>query len=321
MSIPRVPYDPELRAALAWFKTELESEPLIPSTIESFRERFRTTNDPIEVSIGDLPVAWEDHVIPGPRGDIEITVLRPADPLPSAPGVYAIHGGGMILGSRFGDTENLIELVLEFGAVCVTVEYRLAPEHPHPAPLDDCYAGLLWMTEHARELGIDPERIILRGGSAGGGLAAACALRARDEGGPRVAGQMLICPMIDDRNDTVSARQYDGIGLWDRSYNRTGWDALLGDARGTDAVHPYAAPARATDLSDLPPAFIEVGAAEVFRDEDVAYATALWAAGTQAELHVWAGAFHGFSGVSPEVPVSRAAKAVRRSWVARIFGA
>jgi len=127
--------------------------------------------------------------------------------------------------------------------------------------------------------------------------------------------------MLDDRNDTVSSRQYDGVGAWDRHNNDTGWTALLGDARGTDAVSPYAAPARARDLSGLPPAYLDVGSAEVFRDEVTDYAARIWACGGRAELHVWAGGYHGFSEFSPEAEVSRAAVAARDSWLRRLLAA
>src|SRR5205823_2536521 len=150
-----------------------------------------------------------------------------------------------------------------------------------PTPIEDCYAGLVWTAAHAGELGIDPDRLMIAGGSAGGGLAAGCALLARDRKGPRLCAQMLVYPMIDDRDQTVSSQQIDGVGVWDRATNVMGWVALLGDRRGTDDVSIYAAPARATDLSGLPPAYIECGSAEVFRDEDVAYASAIWAAGGQ----------------------------------------
>ncbi|WP_343871236.1 alpha/beta hydrolase fold domain-containing protein, partial [Agromyces bracchium] len=147
------------------------------------------------------------------------------------------------------------------------------------------------------------------------------ALLARDRGGPALAGQMLICPMLDDRDQTISTRQIDGVGVWDRTSNLTGWNALLGERRGGDDVSPYAAPARATDHTGLPPAFIDCGSAEVFRDEDVAYATSLWAAGVQAELHVWPGGFHGFDMMAPHAAISKAAPEARTNWVARIFGA
>jgi acetyl esterase/lipase len=175
------------------------------------------------------------------------------------------------------------------------------------------------MSQNADRLGIDPARIVVSGASAGGGLTAAVSLIARDRGGPAIAGQLVGCPMIDDRNTTVSAWQYDGIGAWDRNNNDTGWDAALGADRGTDRVHPHQAPARASDLSGLPPAFLEVGSAEIFRDETIDYASRIWAAGGEAELHVWAGAYHGFSGFSPDAVVSRAAVDARDSWWRRVL--
>jgi acetyl esterase/lipase len=239
----------------------------------------------------------------------------------SGPGIYHAHGGGMIVGDRFTGIESLIGWIDRYDAVVVTVEYRLAPEFPDPYPVEDCYAGLVWTADHADELGIDLGRLIIAGGSAGGGLAAGTALLARDRSGPALAGQLLMCPMLDDRDNTVSTLQIDGVGVWDRGSNVTGWNALLGDRKGGEGVSIYAAPARASDLSGLPPAYIDCGSAEVFRDEDVAFASALWAAGVQAELHVWAGGFHAFEGFAPHAAVSQAALAARDSWVARILGA
>ena len=200
------------------------------------------------------------------------------------------------------------------------MDYRLAPEHPDPYPVEDCYATLLWTVEHAAELGVDPARIVVNGPSAGGGLAAGVALLARDRGGPPLLGQLLVSPMLDDRNETVSSHQIDGVGVWDRESNDTGWNALLGDRRGTDTVSIYAAPARATDLTGLPPAYLECGSAEVFRDEDVAYASSLWAAGVQAELHVWPGAFHASDQLAPDAALSREAVTARDAWMARLLG-
>lgn len=146
------------------------------------------------------------------------------------------------------------------------------------------------------------------------------ALLARDRNGPRAIGQVLMCPMLDDRNDTPSAHQMAGLGVWDRTSNETGWNALLGDARGTADVSPYAAPARAHDLSGLPPAFIDVGSAETFRDEDIAYASRIWHAGGIAELHVWPGGFHGFDGMVPRAALSQEARAARLRWLRRLLG-
>jgi acetyl esterase/lipase len=226
----------------------------------------------------------------------------------------------MILGDRFLGLPQILPWIVEHDSVAVTVEYRLAPEYPDPYPVEDCYAGLRWTAEHAEALGIAPGRLIIAGASAGGGLAAGTALLARDRKGPRLAGQVLIYPMLDDRDQTVSTAQIDGIGVWDRVSNLTGWTALLGDRRGTTDVSVYAAPARATDLSGLPPAFIDCGSAEVFRDEDVAYASALWEAGVQAELHVWPGGFHGFDVLASHTSLAQAMTATRNAWVARHIG-
>ncbi|HWH01516.1 MAG TPA: alpha/beta hydrolase fold domain-containing protein [Pilimelia sp.] len=316
-----MPYDPELEPGLAAFLELVEIVPLRADTIHTNRAHFATLVPPIEELVGDRPVEFTHHEVPGPAGapPVAVTVLRPRGGTLAAPGIYGIHGGGLILGTRFFGVAGLIEDVLRFGAVAATVEYRLAPEHPAPAAAEDCYAGLRWFAGHAAELGVDPARILVTGASAGGGLGAAVALMARDRGGPALCGQLLQCPMLDDRNETVSSLQYDGIGAWDRTNNDTAWNAALGPLRGTDRVSPYAAPARATDLSHLPPAYLDVGAAEVFRDETVDYASRIWATGGQAELHVWSGGYHGFAGFSAGAEVSRAAAAARLSWMRRIL--
>jgi acetyl esterase/lipase len=169
-------------------------------------------------------------------------------------------------------------------------------------------------------LDVDPERVIVAGGSAGGGLAAAVALLARERGGPALSAQMLLCPMLDDRNDTASSLQMAGVGVWDHQMNGIAWQALLGDAAGGPDVSPYAAPARATDLTGLPPAFIDVGSAETFRDEAVQYAVRLWRSGGRAELHVWPGGFHGFELSAPAAAVSKDARAAKARWLQRIVG-
>ncbi|MFV0433937.1 MAG: alpha/beta hydrolase [Leucobacter sp.] len=333
-----VPYDPQLEPGLAFFLDLVERIPLRAHTILENRAHFETVIPSMETQVDGRAVTWENRVIPGPAGaaDVEVTIVRPASGSGSgtaagtgsdsgaeadpAPGVLGIHGGGYVLGTRFFGTGELIDLAERYGVVGVAVEYRLAPEHPAPASAEDCYAALVWMSENAAELGIDPARIAVSGTSAGGGLAAAVSLMARDRGGPAIIGQLVNAPMIDDRNERVSTWQYDGFGAWDRNNNDTGWDAMLAGDRGTDRVHPHQAPSRSTDLSGLAPAFLEVGSAETFRDETVDYATRIWAAGGQAELHVWSGAYHGFSGFSPDAIVSQAANEARDSWWRRILG-
>jgi acetyl esterase/lipase len=318
-----VPYDPELEPGLAAFLDLVERIPLRADTIVENRAHFATIVPPPAEQVGDRPVDVEERTVPGPPGapGVRLTLVRPRGGVTGAPAFYSIHGGGMVLGNRFFGLDGLVDDVLRFGAVGVSVEYRLAPEHPAPAAVEDCYAGLVWLAGHAAELGVDPARIIVTGASAGGGLSAGVALLARDRGGPHLAGQLLLCPMLDDRNETASARQYDGIGAWDRNNNDTGWDALLGPLRGTEEASPYAVPARAKDVSNLPPAFIDVGAAEVFRDEATEYALRIWATGGSAELHVWNGGYHGFTGFSPDAQVSRAAVAARLSWLRRVLRA
>lgn len=319
-TIAPVPFDPEVQAVL----DELAKNPQPPLTRDALPragvDRMFPDNDTV---IAGRDIVWEDRVIPGPAGapDIEITIFRPTGTTTgSRPGFVNIHGGGMIVGHRSWETARVVDIVAEHGVVGVNVEYRLAPEDPFPAGVEDCYAAFVWTHDHAAELGIDPERIIVGGGSAGGGLAAAVALLARDRQGPVMAGQLLLCPMIDNTNTTVSSHQYDGIGTWQREMNLLAWSCVLGDDLAfSDDAPAYAAPSRATDLSGLPPAFIEVGEAETFRDEDTEYASRLWATGGQAELHVWGGGAHGFDMYMPEAEITRAALAARSSWLRRIW--
>lgn len=316
---PAPPFDVELQAVLAVLGEMLPSS-VTPEMIQPLREGMVSV--PIEELLAGRNIEHIERTIPGPTGapDILVSIFTRTDHVAGSPGIYHTHGGGMILGDRFTGLEGILEWVESMDAVAVSLEYRLAPEHPDPALIDDCYAGLVWTAAHADELGFDAERLIIAGASAGGGLAAGVTLMARDKGGPALAGQVLIYPMIDDRNESVSSHQIDGIGVWDRISNVTGWDALLGERRNTDAVSIYAAPSRATDLSNLPPAYIDCGSAEVFRDEDVAYASAIWAAGGIAELHVWPGGFHGFDILAPQSALAAMMKETRTRWVHRLLG-
>jgi acetyl esterase/lipase len=317
-----VPFDPELGAALSVLAEQLPPS-FTPEMIPALREGSvipPATDDELRRG-GRFEI--EERSVPGRDGDPDVSLLicRPTGVAGTLGCIYHTHGGGMIVGDNRSGLDGLLDWSERFGMVLVSVEYRLAPETPHPGPVNDCYAGLVWTGEHAEELGYDPGKLIVAGGSAGGGLAAAITLMARDLGGPPIRGQMLMCPMLDDRNNTPSAVQMAGLGVWDRTANQTGWGALLGDAAGGPDVSPYAAPARAEDLSGLPPAFSDVGSAETFRDEDVTYASRIWQTGGQAELHVWSGGFHGFDGLAPTAAVSRDAQEARVRWLDRILGA
>ena len=248
-------------------------------------------------------VAHEDRVVPGPAGapDISVRVYRPVNASGSLPGVYFIHGGGMILGNVEGEGPVAEQVCEQVGAVVVSVEYRLAPEHPHPAPSEDCYAGLVWMARNAAELGFDPDRLAVYGGSAGGGLAIAMVLLARDRGFPAIRFQMPIYPMIDDTNETASSHEITDVGVWDRPANIEAWQWYLGGGKADQ----YAAPARAEDLSGLPPAFIDVGTVDLFRDEDITFAMRLMQAGVPTELHVNPGAYHASEVLAPQAELSR----------------
>lgn len=321
---PPVPFAAELEPLLQAMSANPQP-PMTRESIAAMRGRMQAMFPGPQEVIGNRAVEAVERTIPGPEGapGLEITILRPAG-LPggtAVPGLYNIHGGGMVLGHRYWETGRLVDLVEKHQVVAVNVEYRLAPEHPYPAGVEDCYAGLAWMAENAAELGVDPERIVVMGGSAGGGFAAAVSLLARDRRGPAIAGQLLLCPMLDNTNTTVSSRQYAGLGTWTREANLLAWECVLGaELAFSDGAPAYAAPSRATDLGGLPPAFIEVGSAEPFRDEDVEYAGRIWATGGEAELHVWSGACHGFDIYAADSELARAALASRDSWLQRILG-
>jgi acetyl esterase/lipase len=309
------PFDPELAVILEAIRA-VAPPSVTPDNIEVFRQARDAS---VEDLLGERDFRYEDHVVPGDP-DVIVSSFRRADHKPGGACIYFIHGGGMMLGTRFGGGLDVaLEWVEEFDLTVITVEYRLAPEHPDPAPINDCYTGLEWTAANSDLLQFDPTKLIVAGGSAGGGLAAGVTLKARDENGPALAGQLLIYPMLDDRNDTPSSYQIDGIGIWDRTSNETGWDSYLGDRRKTEAVTIYAAPSRATDLSNLPPTFIDCSSTEVFRDEDIAYASQIWAAGGEAELHVWPGGFHGFDVFAPTAVLSQAARAARTAWLRRLL--
>ncbi|CCH88159.1 Alpha/beta hydrolase [Modestobacter italicus] len=316
---PPPPFDPECAAVLAGlppFPT------LAVESLASIRQpppQFMPPTEEQLAASGAFRV--ERRIVPGPAGvpDLALTICRPATLPSSRPAIYRVHGGGMIMGNARTALPRYLDWAEELDVVVVAVHYRLAPETPHPGPVEDCLAGYSWLVENADQIGVDPRRIVLAGESAGAGLAAALALLLRDRGGQSPAGELLMAPMLDDRNDSPSVLQMAGVDVWDRARNEFGWTALLGNARGGPDVSPYASPARATDLSGLPPTFLDVGSAETFRSEVVDYASRIWLAGGHAELHVWPGGFHGYDGVAPDAAISRQAGAARLVWLRRLL--
>jgi acetyl esterase len=231
----------------------------------------------------------EDRLVPGWEGDPEVSVrlYRPQERKGSAPGVLHIHGGGFIIGSVEAEHGAAAMTAISTGAIVVSVEYRLAPEHPFPAAVHDCYQALVFLHGAADELGVDTARLVVEGTSAGGGLAAATALLARDLGGPALSFQLLQIPELDDRLETWSMRTFVDSPMWNRPLAEVSWRAYLGADADLDDVSPYAAPARATDLSGLPPAYI-------------------LQAGVSVELHQFPGTFHGSAMVASAAITQRA---------------
>lgn len=311
----RPSFDPELKAGLA-IVGGMFPPTITPDLVDFMRLSYASA--PIDDELERRSISRTDVMFPGHRGDpVGASVLRSRQAVGPRPCVLYAHSGGLMFGDRFSGLDLVLAWVEDLGITMVTVDYRLAPEHPDPYPREDLYAALLWLDAHHEELGVRQDRVMVAGASAGGGLAAGTALAARDRSGPALCGQVLDYPMLDDRGRGTSIHQFDGVGVWDRVSNETGWTALLGDARGGPDVSPYAAPARAVDLGGLPPAFIDVGAAEIFRDEAIAFADGIWRCGGDAELHVWAGAFHACDIFAPHTSVGRAMIATRDAWVAK----
>ncbi len=282
--------DPELLPLIEQmpaFQFTLETLPVVRAGMQAARQ-------PVVLSPS---VSVTERFIPGPAGAPEIRVLitQPKSGGSGRPGILHTHGGGYIMGTAEMTLATDAAYAEALGAVAVSIDYRLAPETPHPGPVEDCYAGLVWMHVNAAELGVDPTRIAVTGESAGGGLAAATVLLARDRAKYAVGFQHLVFPMLDDRTVTHNdPSPHLGEFVWNREANRFGWAALLGHAPGIDGVSPYAAPARATELTGLPPTFIATGALDLFLEENLDYSRRLIRAGVPTELHVYPGAPHGF---------------------------
>ncbi|MBE0339879.1 alpha/beta hydrolase [Paenibacillus sp. 28ISP30-2] len=290
---------PELRSVIAQFPGFQLEENLELS-------RSYLSSPPIEQS---EHVRTTSRMIPSVAGEILVKIYEPAQRTDvRLPAMLWIHGGGYVMGHPDMDDALCERFVQAAKCVVVSVDYRLAPEHPYPAAIDDCYAALTWMTDEAELLGIDLDRIAIAGASGGGGLTAALALMARDKGGPALIFQMPLYPMIDNRNNTASSHEITADNApWNRTNNLAAWNMYLGDRTEDSEVSPYAVPSRAENLAGLPPTYTCVGQLDLFRDETIEYTTRLAQAGVDVEFHLYPGTFHNFEGMVPQAEVSQLA--------------
>lgn len=291
--------DPELRETL-----------LINPIIQLPEDLMVARQTPIPSNTKSKQVrTTERYIRGGDNKDMLIKLYEPAARgTEKLPVVIWIHGGGFVLGHPNSDDLLCEQFVESINCIVVSPDYRLAPEHPFPAALEDCYSTLLWVSGQPKELNINHERTAIAGGSAGGGLTAALALMARDKGGPSICFQMPLYPMIDDRNITFSSNEItDNLAVWYRSNNLSAWRWYLGESIKGE-ISPYAAPIRAKDLSGLPPTYSCVGQLDPFRDETIEYMQRLATAGVEVEFHIYPGCFHAFEHIVPNAEISQRAK-------------
>ncbi|EGU73678.1 hypothetical protein FOPG_16935 [Fusarium oxysporum f. sp. conglutinans race 2 54008] len=320
-AVLRPPYDPGLMAGMEAYRATLP-EALHLESLRSITAQYTLS----KVLESHPHLTHTEYHTPGLNpGDPEVTLSVFTSKNPSTknlPALYNVHGGGQVAGDRFMALGAVMDYFDGLDVVFVSVEYRLAPEHPAPSALHDAYAGLVWVADHASELNIDASKIILLGASGGAPIAAGSAMLCRNDKRAFPCALMLLAPMLDDRDCTMSSKQFARDGPWCGTTNRMAWEYVLGSKCGAPAVSELVSPARATDLAGLPFTYIDVGECEVFRDEAVAFASQLWKSGVSAELHVWPGAYHGFDILGVDnPPVTLAAKATKRSWIRKILGA
>lgn len=290
--------NPELLAGLDMFQDLV----LQPEYLQAIREGAAQMRPPANV---DDSLSLTDEIIVGPDSNpLPIRIYREKSIDETLPVLLWIHGGGYILGSIDDNDDLCMRFVKEAQCVVVSVDYRLAPEHPYPAPIEDCYAALKWIADHAEALNIDPNRIGVAGASAGGGLTAALTLLARDRQYPSICFQMPLYPMIDDQNNTPSTNEIIEGFVWNQKTNEAGWKMYLGELYDTEKIPAYAAPARAEDYRHLPYTYTCVGQLDPFRDETLTYVTKLAQAGVDVEFHLYPGAYHGFEAINPTADVS-----------------
>ncbi|PDY29936.1 alpha/beta hydrolase fold domain-containing protein [Bacillus thuringiensis] len=285
--------DPEIIRAVDLIPTNA----LTQSTLMESRKNQSQMMPQIDIT-QMFPVTFEEKVVPSYFGgpDIRIEIIKPTQlKYYRMPLFYSIHGGGMVLGSPAVDRSNNASLAVQHGFCCVSVYYRLAPEHIQPSQLEDCYSGLKWCIEHAEELGIDTQKVALAGSSAGGGLAAGLALYIRDQKEFEIHHLRLIRPMLDDRTSIAPEHPYAGEFIWTKQSNYFGWKSVLGHELGLEEVSEYYVPARAKSLAGLPPTYMNIGTIDLFIDEALTFAKQLIFDGVLVELHVYPGYHHLFS--------------------------
>jgi triacylglycerol lipase len=307
MSVSRHLVDPQIIEMLDMPSLDLTSETLLEIRANPMFSGADLPPPPFPVREVFAPVAG------GP--DVRLLVMNPPTQSKSRGAVLYIHGGGMVVGSADSSLTDKPQLALEHDCVVVSVDYRLAPETPFPGPHEDCYGALQWLAANASELGVDPRRIVVMGGSAGGGLAASVALMTRDRHGPQLSGQVLIYPMLDWRTggpDDPYRNRHTGEFIWTREKNQFGWAALRGDYVPADERKAWFSPTLAGDLSGLAPAYISTGALDLFLDEDLDYARRLIDCGVRTELHVYPGAIHAFEMVPDTALAAQAAMDLKR---------
>ncbi len=277
------------------------------NNLPAARSASKNTFAAMKMQMPPVPgIVAEDRKIPGPESapDITVRIYRPKKAAGLLPALLWIHGGGYMLGDIDQEDFTAKQFTLAGKCVVVSVEYRLAPENPYPAPLEDCYAALKWLANHTEELKIDKSRIAIGGASAGGGLAAGLALLARDRAEVKIMFQLLIYPMLDDCNTLPASDTLPDALFWTRESNLIGWRSYLGCKPGGKEISCYASASRAKDLAGLPPAYITVGDFDLFAQEDIEYARRLIAAGVPTELHVYPGGCHAFDMLVPGADIS-----------------
>lgn len=283
------------------YRYDPELAPLVPNLPILDLEELGAARAALDALVADIPATFDassidisDLVVPGFHGDPDVAVrlYRSKQTVGVVPCVLYFHGGGFITGSIRVEHDAAAALAISLGVVVVSVEYRLAPEHPFPAALHDCFAALQWLHRKSEELGVDPTRVAVYGHSAGGNLAAAVSLFNRDNGNLPICFQFLGIPELDDRLETTSMQTFVDTPMWNRPNAVLSWKHYLGEPESTSDVSPYAAPSRAEHLGNLPRAYVSTMEFDPLRDEGILYALALLDAGVSVELHSYPGTFH-----------------------------